>query len=574
MSPASPEVISEDAPKASPKSFLARVGASFAGFALVLGSISLREHLNVGGGGLYSDPGRFELYFWFIHVFFLLPGFLLLGWGLAPTRLVSNLSSAGLRSAAMRWILAGLLVAGWTLAALLLRWYWLDGRPITAGEETLRFGARLWAAGEASVPAFDPAFGFSEAGLNRHERNLWPAETPGALLFSAMGEATGLGQLPAFLLAALAGLALVGSAGPLAGPGGRGMAALLWTFSPMVLLLGISATGELWARSFLAFVWASWLALPGKQGRVRLVLLGVLGFAAAAAITIRPGEAACLLLPVGGHLAWTARQHAGDRASWLLPWSLAASGLLLLVFLEPAGSLNAGLPNAGSFPPSLAEAGEALASGSAILALLLVLFFAGPLLLPLLGLAFHRGGEVVSVAAAALLLTLLHPLTGAESQHAFGPAVGSAAAIPLLVLALVGIAELRSLARPARLAPRTLPALGLGALLALSTFSVQHAASLTQRATLMAAFEPPGPEPAIVLVEPVQVYYSQRPELALWRGWRGELPLPDPFLRDRVLFARASQADPQQLAKAFPRRQIYRVRATDSPELFSLERLR
>lgn len=555
--------------------FGVRLGAALAGLAMVLGSFSLRGFLQVGGGGFYAELEQRELLFFFIHSFFLFPGCLLLAWGLVPAR-IRNVGWTGGPALPhlAKVVAAGMWVVFSILLAVLFRWYWLDDRPITAGEETLRFGARLWAAGERSVPAFDPAWGFSEASLWREAGRLGPEETPGALAFSALMERLGFGQLPAFLLASLTALALVFAAGPLAGPGGRRMAALLWTFSPMVLLLGISATGEFWARSFLALAWATWLVLPGQTGRRRFLLLLVLGATAAIPLSLRPGEAACLLLPVGVHLGLTALRPEKKSWDWLLPWGLAAVGLLILGVWRPAGAAS---PLAAAFPASLAEAGSTFAAGSAVLALRLGIFFLGPALLPLLFLALRRGGEVPAVAGSALLLVLLRPLlTGASPESAFGPIAGSSAAIPLLVLCLLGIAELRrqlATATAGLLAPRTLPALGLGVLLALAIFSGQHAASMIERTTVLAAFEPAGPAPAIVLVEDFPVLFAQRPELALWSVWRGELPLPDPFLRDRVHFARASRAEKARLQAAFPQHQLYRVRVREGPVPFLLERL-
>lgn len=572
--PAEPDAEPRPAARREEFCFGARLGATLAGLVMVLGSFSLRGFLEVGGGGLYAELGQLELLFWFIHVFFLVPGCLLLAWGLVPTRLVMAMWTGGAAIPRPAKVLAVLAwVALLTLLAVVLRWYWLDDRPITAGEEALRFGARLWAAGELSVPAFDPAWGFSEALLWQQAGRLGPEEKPGALLFSALTESLGWGQLPAFLLASLTGLALVLSAGPLAGPGGRRMAALLWIFSPMVLLLGISATGELWARSFLALAWAPWLVLPGQTGRRRLVLLLVLGAAAAFSLTVRPGEAACLLLPVGVHLGWASLRPEKKSWDWLLPWGFAAVGLLA-VLMRPDGAAN---PLSPAFPASLAEALSGFADGSAVLALRLGIFFLGPVLLPLLFLALRRGGEVAAVSGSALLLLLLRPLlTGASPESAFGPIVGSSAAIPLLVFCLLGIAELRrqlATLGAGLVAPRTLPALGLGVLLAAGIFSAQHAESMVERTTVMAAFEPAGPEPAIVLVEDFETLSAQRPDLALWSAWRGELPLPDPFLRDRVLFARASEVDKARLLAAFPQRRLFQVRVAEGPMPFRLERL-
>ncbi len=38
-----------------------------------------------------------------------------------------------------------------------------------------------------------------------------------------------------------------------------------------------------------------------------------------------------------------------------------------------------------------------------------------------------------------------------------------------------------------------------------------------------------------------------------------DLPEPDPFLRDRVLFAQVGRADPALLRRAFPERALYRL---------------
>lgn len=546
-----------------------RPAAGLAGLLAAAASLSLRQDLAAGGDGLYPGISRFELLSWLGVYGLLLPGLLLLGWALAPL-LPRRGPPAGKGAAALLLVLVAL---GWAAELRFLRWYLLDDRPATLAEGALGFGGRLWAAGRLSAPAFDPAFGFTTAGLERRGQELFPGEAPGALLAAAAASASGLGPLLFALLAAGSGLALALACGRLDGLAGQLVAALLWTLSPMVLLLGIVPGGDLVGRSYLAFAWACWLALAAgpvpPPGR-RLGLAAGLGGFAALALATRPAEASCLLLPVFVHLGWLAKDRA-RRAELPLAGLLAAAGLAAGMFYSRAIG--------GAFWPAgqPATAGAALAA-SGSLALLLIFNFAGPLLLPLIGLAFRRGGEVVLAASCALLLLLLRPLAlgSAAVQTASSPAADAAAALPLLVLAVAGVAELRRHLAAGGLPARPWAAAGLAASLALPVLASQPLAALGQRSALLRALEAPaaGLEPAIVLVEPVQALWRLRPDLAIAGAWRGELPHPDPFLRDRVIFASGADADPQKLLRAFPRRRLYALRASGGGEPFRLERLR
>lgn len=547
-----------------------RLAAGLAGILAAAAAFSLRQVLAAGGDGLYAGISRFEVLSWLGTYLLLLPGLLLLAWALAP----SLPSARGGRPTERRvWVTLLVLIAScWVLEYRALRWYFADDRPATPAESALLFGARLWAAGELSVPAFERSFGFAEEGIVRRGERVYPRETPGALLVAATAEASGLGPLLFALLAAGSGLALALSCVHLDGRPGQGVAVFLWSVSPMVLLLGSGTGGELVGRSFLAFAWAAWLALAADPPlRHRLALALLLGLAAALAILSRPVDAACLLLPVWVHLLWLARER-GRRTEPILAAAFAASGIAGGVFYAQA--------TGGLFWPDVAAGAPAAAlAASASLALLLICQFAGPLLLPLLGLALSRGGEAARAAASALLLLLARPLLfgAAAVQTSLTPAASGAATVPLLVLAVVGIAELRRRLLAGGLSLRPWAFAGAAAGAALLVLVSYPLAAIGARSDLLRALEAPAAAieaPAIVVVEPAPALWRLRPDLGLNGVWRGEVPHPDPFLRDRVVFARGEYADLAVLSRVFPRRQLYFLRATGGQELYRLERLR
>jgi hypothetical protein len=604
------------------------IAAAGAGALAVAASFSLENATAAGGGGLYPGITRFELLLWLAHFALAMPGLALFAWGLAP---LLPRGEARMRVGLVMGL--ALLAVLWVAEARFLRWYWLDDRPATTEEGALSFGGTAWAQGSPAVPPFDPLFGFNMQGLERRGSLLWPKETPGALVVAAAAAKTGLGHLLFATIAAAAGACLVAACGKIDGKPGQVAAALLWTCSPMILLLGLSSSGELLSRSFLAVAYAAWLALQAGERR-KWAAVG-LGTAAALAFATRPVDAVCLLLPMAVHLGWLAgtppgcgsgkeaahppvvasedgRNHrllsgtppgcgfrngelegrspsknngsppspsaergAGGRGPLFLAGGLAALGPLgLLLYARLAG-----VPFLSFFGDAGggADLGLRLAYGSGSLALLLVVFFAGPVLLPLVALAFWRGGAVVQVAAGGLLLLLLRPLLlfGDERQHVLGPEPGGAAALPLLLLAVAGLAELRRRLAAGGFAARPWAAAGVGWLAGLLLLASFQGSALAGRAELLERLELPlaGLQGAIVLVEPAKALWVRHPEVAMARRWGGELPHPDPFLRDPVIFADQGAADPNRLRRAFPRRELYLLRASAGPELYRLEKL-
>lgn len=289
-----------------------------------------------------------------------------------------------------------------------------------------------------------------------------------------------------------------------------------------------------------------------------------LGLASALALATRPIEAACLLLPIAVHLGLLVRRGELERGAAALAAGLTALGPLALWVYQHRLE---GVP--------FGDGGGSLAAGGAYV-LLLVFYFAGPLVLPLLAFAGWRGGEVVAVAAGGLFLLLVKPLLAAGDQaHVLGPQGGTAAALPLLILAVEGVSELARRCAAAGLSWLPFAAAGLGWLAALLLFLPFQGQALLARTDLLRALgrQSATPAPAIVLVEPLKALLSLEPALLVQDAWRGELPHPDPWLRDRVTFADATAADPVKLRRAFPKRALYLLRVQGGAEVYRLEPL-
>ena len=103
--------------------------------------------------------------------------------------------------------------------------------------------------------------------------------------------------------------------------------------------------------------------------------------------------------------------------------------------------------------------------------------------------------------------------------------------------------------------------LGVAWLLALLLFGLSHARILRWQAEVqqllfdtVAGID----HPSVVVAEPPGRLLQMRDDLAAVGTWVAELPSPDPFLRDEVLFV-YPKADPDQLAAWFPRRALYHL---------------
>ncbi len=552
-------------------------GSILGGLLLIAAYLSLFEA--VGFRAEQSQPffhiGWQESYFWLAHYSLATPGLLLLGLGLAPWLGPATLR-LGRRLTAfrpLRWRLLGLL-----LFAVLLMTSWLGRRhllldmPVTADEYGVLFGGRMVAAGHLRVPIPEPREALSLYFVYERDGFASSFDFPGGIFFSAVSLLTGTGALAYSLAAALSGLAVVSAAGHLAGRRGSLAAAAFWLLSPMVLSLSYTTHAQLLSRSFGALAIACYCRLA-HRGERRLTAFAAtstgfgLGLAAGLTFLCRPIEGACLLAPAGLHLSWVALRRVSLRRAWAaaaVAWLAAAAVFAWYnVRITDLWYLQA------RFAPQFATKyatdqtlRELLGTNAGFNLMMLFIWLLGPPGLALVYLVLGRSTLSTVLAAGVglqLLVGMFHPDTGI---HLVGPIHYSECAVPLTLLAVLGLRRLWRGNAPLVLPSSKLAALTVAFLVSLVVFNGVHCLTLRDQArnqrVMFDAVERAGLHRAVVVAEPPYRLWDLRAEMSEVRAWVSTLPLPDPFLRDDVIFVHP-YLSPEELGRHFPDRRLYRM---------------
>ena len=550
-----------------------------------------------------------ESLFWLSHYLLLVPGLLLIGWAISPwiqRHVLPRLSSfrsehqdadssvSPARSSAFKKTLlaVGLGTLLFLLAAVGRTLFLLD-LPITNDEYTILFGAQILLQGSVTAPDIDPAYGFSMPWVFRLDGRIASMDFPGTILLTAFGLLTGLEELLFFFLAAFSGTALIFACGRTGGRRGLAWAAIFWILSPMVTTLSMTMHSHLVSRSFVALAFALYLLAVENDRNGRAVdprwmpWLGAgIGLCAAAGFVSRPAEVATVLAPMALDLLWRAwQQHRGEITAKGIKVLAAAAALSSLVGpalmgwwnLQTTGQWTVSarvLLNSSLDDPLWPAIWERLGENLGFNLMMLNLWFLGPLgaILALLALGF--GSRLAKVCGAGvacqLLMALLHDSTGIRIV---GPIHYSEAAVPLLILAMIGLGVAADcLRRLEVLDPATLKAtsgaLITAYLLSLVVWTGVHTGSLIDQAVI---HQTPlnavaGLKQAIVIADRPSDLWFSRPEIQDVSSWLADLPHPDPALENDVLFA-YPEADLELLRQDFPDRRFYRMTYHSEGEL-------
>ena len=545
-----------------------------AGLVLFAAYFSLSSAATFGGqhGLAFHLVGRREGMFWLAHWGLATPGLLMVAYGLAPIlgeplrrcwqALVSP-RRGSLRLAAIGY--AVLLMA----LALAGRHYLLLDLAVTDDENAVAFGGRMIAEGHLKVPTPQPAealdllFVFERDGLTSS------MDFPGGLLFDALSRVSGLGGLLYALLVAVSGVALAWGGGLLGGRAGALVTAFLWLVSPMIVVLSMTHHSHLVSRSWLALALPCYLYLVLESGPRRTLAGFLLGFFAGLAFLTRPVEAVCLLTPVALHLGGLARRWQEFRRPLLTAAMAWAAIALLFAWYnhQITGSwfLQARFADgASSHTGQNLELGQRLGQNLGFNIVMLGVFLLGPLAPLLAWLSFTRHRAIASTLAWGVTLNLLIALAHDDTGvHLVGPIHYSEAAIPLILLASLGLLELFNRRLPTRAARATalclVTAYGFGLVL----FTAVHGQSLRAQAEIAAiplrALDQIEARPALVIAEPLHLLWEKRPDLlADVRSGPLRFPHPDPWLRDDVLVVYPS-IEPPRLFGHFPDRAYYHL---------------
>lgn len=561
------------------------------GSLLVVSFFALWANVGFTGelGRSFVMLGKGELLFWTSHSFVLLPGLLLLvfAWPALETWIAQALRRlapffAGKAPRLLGWGLLLVLLA--MLGTRLGRSALLQDLAITGDEHMVLFGARMVAEGELSVPTSDSRLGLNNAYLYEKDGRTSAMDFPGIIFFRAASLRLHAGFWPFALLAAFSWWALVQAIAQHEGRLG-GLLAAAWLLSPMVVSLSLTEHSHLLSRSLVALGWALYLRILATEGEASprppagwqhagLALLF------AGAFLARPAEAAVSFLPVFIDLGLrAARARNLSRLFLLAVPALAGPGLLMLYNQALTGSPLVSPRVLGTVllvKPGLLLFWERLGNNSLFNAVLLVLYFLGPLgLLAMLAALGRRVAPVMAAMAAVLLQILLGLLHGDTGIHLVGPIHYSECAVPLLVLAVWGVPKVVELAVRCGQNEARVALVGLvlvtGQLISLAV----QAGVLQDQARLQGLFYDAVKDlpPAVVLSDPPRQIWKVRPDLAEVGTWVPDLPHPDPYFRDRVLWVLASRADLELLRRTFPERRFYRLRAVPQGEPWHLEEL-
>jgi len=534
----------------------------------------------------YASPG--EVLFWLGHALLLFPGACLIGFGLCPwlaPRLLKawQLAEGMDRRTRIAVVLIIFLFAAG--AARLSHRIILCDYPITDDEYATQFGGQVLAMGKASVSAPEPWDAFSTLFLTVQNGKVTSFDWPGVQVAWAISEITRSGPWIYALAAALAALCLTLLMGFRLSMGYGIAAFIFFFFSPMAFTLSATTHAHLLSRALLALTLLLFIKAEKKRTWGAWVLVGL---AAGFGFFCRPVEIAFLLLPLFLDVVLRRLRGKGYGRAAFYGILLGAAGPLLLFglhnllitgdFLQPARlSLDGSIGAIGSDP-----IWNQFGANAGFNLFMLVIWFLGPLglFLTALGALTDRFTRLLTLGVATVLgAALIHNNQG---LHVVGPIHYSECAVPLTILAVHGLANLKrwlaqrkiSFRVPAAILTATL-ALGLG------TFIIWQGIALNRQAqnqkVIYGRIEQVAGRSAglksVVLAPRFRKVWENVPKFKNIGGWVFQWRRARPDLSDRILIVHDVPGAETMLRKQFPERKFFRLRNVDGPPYFEIEAL-
>jgi hypothetical protein len=528
-------------------------------------TITFRTHLTA------SSPG--EVYFWLAHALLLFPASCLLGYGFAPqlgppiVRLWGAINALSRRERFVA-VLSLFLVA--VAVARLGRFTFLYDFPFTDDEYAVQYGGRIMASGHAMAPLVLPKAALPSLFLYFKDGYVSSGDWPGGQAVWAIGELTRLGPLVWAVLAALPVGALAILMGSRIAVAWGLVAALVFLFSPMALMLSMTSHAHLASRGMLA------LALTGywfaeQRGGMRLWTLT--GCALGLGSLCRPLEIAFFSAPL---LVWAVVQslRRAPGYSRALPGLVLGGAIPVLLLLAHAFAVT-GDP---LLPPRFSDqASDALVrqtlwyrfgANMGYNTFMLAIWFLGPLGIVLFaaGVMTDHFTRLLGLGVATdLSLALFHANSG---LHSVGPIHYSECAVPLTIIAVHGLDNLLRGARHHRFDPLPVAsAFTVALVVGLGLFDVTHALALREQASVQRdiygwidqrVYDPHGPK-AVILAPPFELTSFHFPAMAKTGTWVHEWRRPLSDLSDDVLILHDRPDVEPPLRRQFPDRRFYRL---------------
>lgn len=578
-----------------------RLGAVVGGVSLLILSLAIGQaepSFRIEAQPPFTNSSKGELFFWLVHVLFVGPGSLVLGWGLAPraASLVRRAWAAHARWSSLEQVVVWVVLTGALLVAVVgLRGLVLENLPVTDEEEVVRWAGAQLLRGRVGEPMTLEAAEVLRGPFQMHARGLLlPFDWPGGIFFSALSQWTGLHEIAYAALAAAVPPLMYATARKLWDRPTAVLAALLALCSPGVVLLSLTTHAQMLSRVWLLAALCSYAHVRGRRPVLAATLLGLtlgLGF------LTRPIETAVLSLPfwVEALARWRTERPSPTLAlafvAGLSP-SLAAFALYNLATTGQALVPGRFSPEAARWSRSAASPGvwARLGNGSAYTLLMLALFGVGPtgLATAVLGATTPEPATsprpwarcLAAAVMGSLLLCLLHDNYGV---HIVGQIHQAETSLAVLLLAARGaVVLLRAAGRMGGHREEVAATLALYLLVAMGTFVVAYLFALERQAMVqrlsLAWVREARIHHALVLaphrVEAYQMSPLLRSESRV-RYW----PMWSPGFTDDVLIVVERERSLPRLRALFPDRSFFRLqltrdeRPTATPDIARLEAL-
>jgi len=531
----------------------------------------------------FAPPG--ELNFWLGFVLLLVPGSLLLGYGLSPwlapriEKIWGRLRSLNRKQLVVCLVLLFILAAS---SARLSHLLILRDYPITDDEYGTRFGGQVLALGRVTVPQPEPFAAYSTLFLFQKGGTVTSVDWPGPVATWATAEWTRTGPLIFALAAAAAAVGIALICGLLFSPGYGLAAFILFLFSPMAFLLSATTHAHLLSRGGIALTIFFFILAKRRSSNA---LWAVTGLLAADAFICRPVETAALLFPLLAHFAFqTLSAKPRDRR----PLGFFLLGAILpLAFFALYNHLITGNfalpPRFFMEGPGDTIAGESLlnrfGANSGYNLFMLSIWFLGPLgaAAVVFGVGKSKLTRLLGIGVGLNLLAgLLHDNHGI---HIVGPIHYSECAVPLTIIALAGLMTIKDkLARAGLSAPVFAAAVsgllvfGMGTFIAWQSGALNHQAKIQSDiyGRIDGELKARGVPTAVVIAPRFADVWRNIPEFRDRGTWVFEWRRPRPDISDKYLIVQPIPDAISIFRAKFPGRPIYRLTLLPRPPYFVL----
>jgi hypothetical protein len=548
--------------------------ARIAGYILLLAFFGLDATSNgltitFRGTLTTSSPG--ELNFWLGHALLLCPAALLIGYGFGvKIDVLLEWIATRVRGLSPRRRRIGLLCLVLVLlaAARIGRRVFLLDLPVTDDELAVDFGGRILATGHVMTRLALPVESIPGLFLYVRDGAVGSFDWLGGQLVAAIADLTRLGPLVWAALAVTPIAAVAALVSRRMGAVWGLVAALIFGCSPMAALLSMTTHAQLASRAFFSLALLTFSSADLDGGLRQWV---VTGFLIGLTFLCRPIETAFLAAPLAVWVVIQTWRAAGQYRPAVV--GLALGFLPAVAIFAWHCYATTGHP---LLPPRFAAQAVDVTNGSlwtrfgdnvSYNILMLAVWFLGPVGLVLIapGVVADRFTRLLGASVVGdLCLALVHDNSG---LHIVGPIHYSECAVPLTVIATVGLARVLHFVQDGFWRARIRGALVVALSLGLGTFTLVQAFALRSQAQVQRAIyrgvegavRDPAGSRAVVLAPWFFAVVNAVPVMRDVGTWVHDWRRPRLDLQDDILYLRDVPSVVPALKAAFPDRRFFRL---------------